>query len=291
MHHRYDHTNIPIEIVRTLIAVAEQGSYSKAGRRLRLSQPTVTAQIKRLQTLAGGPIFHRGPSGMTLTERGTLILSHARKMLEANDQILSLGGATSELHPIRLGLPILYNKAFFKLYRRSEAFEPPVTFFCGNSSEIGKSFAEGYLDVVCLLWPPEETAGPVADWDESFVWVRSRDFVVSPGSPIPLVGWPGSQFVQPAIRALEKKGLSYRVVFSSYDQGAQMGAVAAGLGVMVAAEREVTEPLIVAKEYYLPELPRMPVGIRARPDIQLRKIARIIDCLRALSQDCCTQAA
>src|ERR1700686_1592261 len=54
MHRRHQHFNIPIEIVRTVVAISETGSLSKAGERLGLSQPAISSQIKRLQSLVGG---------------------------------------------------------------------------------------------------------------------------------------------------------------------------------------------------------------------------------------------
>ena len=41
MHRRHQHLNIPIEIVRTVVAISETGSLSKAGDRLGLSQPAI----------------------------------------------------------------------------------------------------------------------------------------------------------------------------------------------------------------------------------------------------------
>src|SRR5271156_2802164 len=92
MHRRHQHLNIPIEIVRTVVAIAETGSLSKAGERLGLSQPAISSQIRRLQGLVGGSLFVKGANGTTTTELGKLALQQARKLLEANDQILRLGG-------------------------------------------------------------------------------------------------------------------------------------------------------------------------------------------------------
>ena len=102
MHRRYEHVNIPIEIIRTFVCIVESGSFSKAGRTLGLSQPAITAQMKRLQFMVGTAVFDRTRGGATLTQRGELVLSHARRILEENDRILSLGGATSEWQPIRI---------------------------------------------------------------------------------------------------------------------------------------------------------------------------------------------
>src|SRR6201986_2315617 len=92
MYRRNQHVNIPIEIVRTVVAISETGSLSKAGERLGLSQPAVSAQVKRLQNLVGGSLFVKTATGTTTTELGKLALQQARRILEANDQLLRLRG-------------------------------------------------------------------------------------------------------------------------------------------------------------------------------------------------------
>ncbi|MBN8965726.1 MAG: LysR family transcriptional regulator [Rhizobiales bacterium] len=49
MHRRYEGVNIPIEAIRTFVVAAETGSFSKTGDKLCLSQPAISAQMKRLQ--------------------------------------------------------------------------------------------------------------------------------------------------------------------------------------------------------------------------------------------------
>src|ERR1700748_1798292 len=98
MYRRHEFINIPIEILRTVVAVGETGSFSKAGTRLGLSQPAISAQVKRLQILVGGPVFAKTAGGMTFTDRGQRVLGYARRLIEINDQILSLGGSMHESH-------------------------------------------------------------------------------------------------------------------------------------------------------------------------------------------------
>src|ERR1700691_4805150 len=64
MHRRHEYLNVPIEVVRTVVAISETGSLSKAGERLGLSQPAVSGQMKRIQNLLGGGSSgkrHTGP--------------------------------------------------------------------------------------------------------------------------------------------------------------------------------------------------------------------------------------
>ena len=262
MHRRYEHVNIPIEIIRTFVCIVESGSFSKAGRTLGLSQPAITAQMKRLQFLVGTAVFDRTRGGATLTQRGELVLSHARRILEENDRILSLGGATSEWQPIRIGLSPLYAEDFFNGLAADGREQ--LTVLCLRPSELEKGLADGILDIVCQFNPPGDSAAPVTDWHEDFVWARSRDFVLRPGSPIPIVCLPGRIEDQPPIRALESNGLSYRIALTSYDVRARYAAVSAGFGLIGLPGRYVKEPLVVAKEYYLPALPSLRAGIRVR---------------------------
>jgi DNA-binding transcriptional LysR family regulator len=114
MHKRHQHLNIPMEIVRTVVAISETGSLSKAGERLGLSQPAVSSQIHRLQSLIGGALFSKTANGTTTTELGKLALRQARRILEANDQLLRLGGNVEGPQPLRLGLSTLFLEKFLK---------------------------------------------------------------------------------------------------------------------------------------------------------------------------------
>jgi DNA-binding transcriptional LysR family regulator len=127
MHRRYQNLNIPIEIVRTVVAISETGSLSKAGERLGLSQPASSSQIKRLQGLVGGALFLKTANGTTTTELGKLALQQARRILEANDQLLRLGGNTEGIQPLRLGLstPLVSAKSA-RMCERAVLAKPPV---------------------------------------------------------------------------------------------------------------------------------------------------------------------
>mgnify|MGYP000483429928 CR=1 FL=1 len=62
-------TNIPTDLLRTLIAVVDLRSFTKAAASLGITQPAVSAQIKRLQFLLGGELFDRSAQGIILSRR------------------------------------------------------------------------------------------------------------------------------------------------------------------------------------------------------------------------------
>src|SRR5262249_56823866 len=53
--------NIPTELLRTLVFVVDQRSFTKAAQSLGVTQPAVSAQIKRLQFLLGYELPHKSP--------------------------------------------------------------------------------------------------------------------------------------------------------------------------------------------------------------------------------------
>src|SRR5262245_24886444 len=71
--------NVPIEVVRSIVVIAQTGSFTKAAEKMGLTQPAISAQLKRVQALVGGPVFERSASGAKLTPRGALILQHAQR--------------------------------------------------------------------------------------------------------------------------------------------------------------------------------------------------------------------
>lgn len=254
MHRRHQHANVPIEIVRTVVAVSETGSLSKAGERLGLSQPAISSQIKRIQALVGGALFLKTANGSTTTELGKLVLHQARRILEANDQLLRLGGTTEGPQPLRLGLSTLFVQEFIK-HQTTKSLSD-VFIHSDHSVAIAKGLVDGYLDIGCIFENPE-IGGEIAhlivnEYSEELVWVRSKDFVLSPGSPIPVLTWPGDDWM---IRTLTREGLSFKIVFNSPDYHAKLAAAGAGIGLTAIPASMIPPSLVRAREYYLPALP------------------------------------
>ena len=74
-------TNIPTDLVRTFVAVVDLRSFTKAAAKLGVTQPAVSAQIKRLQSLLGGDLFDRSVQGQS-DAAGRLVVSYARAALD-----------------------------------------------------------------------------------------------------------------------------------------------------------------------------------------------------------------
>jgi DNA-binding transcriptional LysR family regulator len=275
------HLNIPIEIVRTVIAITEFGSLTKAAEILGMSQPAVSSQIKRLEQLVGGSLFTKTPTGRSPTDLGRLVVTQARKMIEANDQVLALGGTDSGPDRLRLGLSSLLVRDY--LQNRSLRDLADVHIHSGNSAEISAALIEGHTDVACFYQRTDMDfeLGPliVDEFEDQLIWVRSKSFVLSPGAPIPIVTWTTDDWM---ISTLTRKGLSYRIAFSGQDSDAKKAAVEAGIGLSALPRRLLPPSLIHAREYYLPELPSIKTLLCIRPGLKSQRVMEIRSQLAAL---------
>ena len=54
-----------------------------------MTQPAVSAQIKRLHGLLDVDLFDKNAAGITLTSAGETVVTYGRRMLSINDQILA----------------------------------------------------------------------------------------------------------------------------------------------------------------------------------------------------------
>lgn len=80
--------NIPTDLLRTLVSVIDLRSFTKAAQVLGITQPAVSAQIKRLQSLIGHELLDKSAPGVSLTPRGVALVAQARRLLAINDEIL-----------------------------------------------------------------------------------------------------------------------------------------------------------------------------------------------------------
>jgi DNA-binding transcriptional LysR family regulator len=83
---------ISIRQLRDFVAVADAGSFTRAATQLRIAQPALSHQIKRLESELGIRIFERGVRGVSLSSDGMQLLEHARTTLREYDTFLDCAG-------------------------------------------------------------------------------------------------------------------------------------------------------------------------------------------------------
>ncbi|MEU2714793.1 LysR family transcriptional regulator [Streptomyces sp. NPDC007205] len=78
-----------MKLLRTLLAVVTEDGFSRAARSLHVTQPTVSQQIQRLESIVQAPLFHREKRPLRLTPAGRELVAHARQVIMLNNEVLS----------------------------------------------------------------------------------------------------------------------------------------------------------------------------------------------------------
>ena len=91
--------------LRAFVAVAEEGTFTKAARRLHISQPPLSKQIQQLERELGTTLFIRRRDGVELTRDGTMLLERAQTALTAfHDFEDYTKSVSSRVRPLRIGI-------------------------------------------------------------------------------------------------------------------------------------------------------------------------------------------
>ena len=70
-----------IHQLRYFVAIADEGSFSRAAAKVRVAQPSLSQQIRKLEAEVGQPLFDRLPRSVVLTEAGRCLIDYARQIL------------------------------------------------------------------------------------------------------------------------------------------------------------------------------------------------------------------
>jgi LysR family hydrogen peroxide-inducible transcriptional activator len=92
--------------LRYLVALADERHFGKAAERCYVSQPTLSAQIRKLEEYLGVPLVERQPKRVALTDAGDKIVRRARLLLQEADAIVELAKAERDplAGPLKLAL-------------------------------------------------------------------------------------------------------------------------------------------------------------------------------------------
>ncbi len=237
--------------LRAFHAVATEGSFTRAAGALHLTQPTLSDQVKALESRYSIRLFERRGRGVELTELGRRVYAVSQRLFAAQVEIEQLVNAARELTSgqLRVGadapylvLPLL---AVFK--RRYPGITLNLTF--GNSEQLRAGLLGRRCDVVVLPEVEPEprlhtlALGPdrlVVFVDRGHPWTGRRSIRLADLSSQRLIlREPGSTTRALFERALAKAGVVPAEVLEIGSREGVREAVAAGLGVGVVAASEL----------------------------------------------------
>lgn len=243
-------TTLRLGQVRAFAAVVAHGSFTEAARALGLTQPAVTAQIRTLEALAGGPLFVRGPSHAHLTELGRTLGGPLRTLQHALAQAESEVAAAGRLERGALSLgvcgPYLVMPLIGAFARRHPGVRVSTTF--GNSRDLVEAVREQRLDLaaVTAVAPPPELFNLLIA-TQRLVFAAPRDHPLAARGRIRLDALrgeriitrePGSMTRRIFEEGLRRAGVEIAPTFEFASREALKEAAACGLGIGVVLDRE-----------------------------------------------------
>jgi len=212
-------TNIPTELLRTFVAVVDMRSFTRAAQSLGITQPAVSAQVKRLQQLLGGELLDKSAPGVLVTPMGESVLGSARRLLAINDHILNLAAIPpAEPHIIRVGMPgNLVGDILWRTVANNRETRPEVRFHVksGTSETLMREVRQGELDVAVAMSAPDPLGDARFHWTDDMVWVRASLTRVDPDAPVSLVSHGEKCLTHRQVTdALERAGRAYTLAFT-----------------------------------------------------------------------------
>ncbi|MEJ6773016.1 MAG: LysR substrate-binding domain-containing protein [Porticoccaceae bacterium] len=258
--------NLPMDLLRAFVSVAQLNSFTKAGEILGRSQPAISLQIKRLEELVDESLLARNGKNLELTEAGESLYDYANQILTLNDLAISQLTKSSIAGKIRLGIPSEFATVLLpKIVSRFAKAYPNVTLEvnCELSKHLLSKEGKASHDLILALEDkPSATASDLVKTDE-LVWVASADHNAQKVSTVPLIAAAeGCIYRHRAIHVLDRSQQPWQIVYTNPDLTGIQYAIQEGLGVTVLAKSTVPENLkILTPSARFPDLGKVGISL------------------------------
>ncbi len=141
------------------VAVSEQRHFGKASRLVKVSQPTLSMQLKKLEQSLGGKLIERLPREAILTALGAEVLPIARELLRLASEIETRCSAKEQRGRVRLGViptvsPYLLPKINRALSRSTQGRR--ISFTEAQTEDLIRLVKDGSIDIAILSTPLKE---------------------------------------------------------------------------------------------------------------------------------------
>ena len=152
---------LSLQQLRCFCATVELGSFTAAAEALRVSQPAVAEQVRKLEQALGADLFVRAGRGVVATEAGRAFAEHAARSLRAVEDAADSVGELTALRGGTVALGIFGEPSAWRVDELAAAFlrrHPDVSLrLVGrNSSAIAERVRRGELEAGVVLLPIDD---------------------------------------------------------------------------------------------------------------------------------------
>lgn len=239
------------DLLRTFLAIADAGSFTKGARRIFRSQSAASLQIKQLEETLGQAVFDRHGRGVVLSPVGEKLARVARRVVDMLDGSLAELRADPLEGAIRIGIsddfgPAVLSRVIADFTRVHPRVEVIVR--CALSTDFPDALERGDLDVA-VYEVEEAPAGTEVLREEATVWAASRHHAAQDRTPLPVALFDRDCWWRDrALDTLERSGRAYRVAYSSESVAGVVAAIEAGVAVGMLGHSALKDDLVILGE-------------------------------------------
>lgn len=225
-----------LDLLQTLVAIAETGSLSAAAPRVHRSQSAVSEQIRKLEQHCGLPLLVRGKLGASLTPAGERLVVHARRLLALSGEAFRDVTGTPLAGDLRLAITDYFRPATITtLLKRLRERYPQLRLHVATRQSLMIENRRDFDIGVTMRFPDNDAAdedGRIRLGREPLAWVASPALAFDRAERLPLVVLPQACALQRLIiRTLNQSDLNYEIAHTAAGVAGLHMALAAGLGV------------------------------------------------------------
>ncbi len=242
---------IDLRLLRQFVAVAEELHFRRAADRLAMSQPPLTAAIRRLEEEVGATLIERGRKTVRLTPAGAVLLDEARRLLAAASDALAAtrDAAAGKRGRVRLGyVGSAMSGRLPEVVRGFRREHPNVRVELREMTTAGQVAAlrSGELDLAVVIPPLGDEGGLLTapfDADRLAIalpsghrLVEAPNVVVADLAGEPFVSWPrgeGRGFHDQVTRLCAAAGFAPDIAQEAHGMHAVLSLVAVEAGVAI----------------------------------------------------------
>lgn len=238
--------------LRYFLAVVETGSFTRAADRTFVTQPTLSAGIKKLEQQLGHTLFERTNRRVFLTDAGTRFLPRAKAILhECNmaQQVLDEAGKTPVL---RVGvLTTLSNRKVGSLLASFRDVMPSaaIEIFDGTEQELENRLEDRSLDFALSVYRGEPADRSVPLGSESYVFILSAEHALAGRARLSaadlaeeyMIVRSRCEVLSETSRYFTDRNVRPRLVYRTPNDSRAVAMVAAGVGGTVVPQSLVDE--------------------------------------------------
>jgi DNA-binding transcriptional LysR family regulator len=261
--------NLDVDLLKTFLAIADYGSFTRAADEVHKTQSAVSMQMKRLEEMVGSPLFAKDGRMSRFTPDGERLIDYARRIAAINDEAISAFTKPELTGTIRFGTPDDYADRFLpEILARFARTHPLVTVDveCLSSNILFERVKRSEMDLSLVTHGCDIiTDEPVRR--EKLVWVTSLRHGAHMSETLPLaVSHAGCDWRSKVLKSLEKQKRKYRVAYSTPNSNAVNAAVLQGLAVGAIPELCVRPGMrVLTEKDGFPTLGSFDIGLVRKP--------------------------